>query len=140
MIRRIVVIVVALALVACSSDSKPNAAPGSSASSSAAEAKPGTVSAQETVAVPDMHGTLLRITYHSRSVKDADIEVTGLVAIPSTPPPAGGYPVISFAHGTTGIADECAPSRNPESEALLANALLDKGYLVVATDYEGLGT
>jgi alpha-beta hydrolase superfamily lysophospholipase len=66
--------------------------------------------------------------------------VTGLIAVPSTPAPDGGYPVVTWAHGTTGIADECAPSLEPDSYAGLANALLDAGYVVVGTDYEGLGT
>ncbi|MEO9224735.1 MAG: lipase family protein, partial [Acidimicrobiales bacterium] len=48
--------------------------------------------------------------------------------------------VIAWAHGTTGIADKCAPSLQPVSAIPLANKLLDAGYLVAATDYEGLGT
>jgi pimeloyl-ACP methyl ester carboxylesterase len=52
--------------------------------------------------------------------------------------------VVAWAHGTTGIADACAPSQNrevfwPEArQAVLA--LLRKGYTVAAPDYPGLGT
>ena len=53
--------------------------------------------------------------YHSQSIQGKDIPVTGLIAVPTTPPPAGGYPVVSWAHGTSGIADTCAPSLNPTS-------------------------
>ena len=100
---------------------------------------PGEVIRTEAVSVSGLHGSLLRVMYHSRSIKGADIAVTGYIAIPSTPPPAGGYPVVSWAHGTTGIADECAPSLDG-NDATSFNALLDEGWLVVATDYEGLGT
>ncbi len=58
----------------------------------------------------------------------------------ATPPPAGGYRVVSWAHGTTGIADECAPSLGGPLTVWAANDLLDRGYVVTATDYEGLGT
>ena len=38
-------------------------------------------------------------------------EVSGLVAIPPGVPPKGGWPVIAFGHGTTGVLDKCAPSQ-----------------------------
>ena len=104
------------------------------------EGKPGDVIKTEPVANTKLHGSLTRVMYHSRSIQDQDIPVTGLIAVPNTPPPAGGYPVISWAHGTTGIADTCAPSLSPDDYANVANNLLDAGYVVVATDYEGLGT
>jgi hypothetical protein len=49
---------------------------------------------------------------------------------------------VSWAHGTTGLADVCAPSRSPSVVAELPwlRQLLDRGVVVVATDYEGLGT
>jgi len=101
---------------------------------------PGDVIALEQEPVAGLHGSLYRVMYHSRSVLGKDIAVTGLIAVPATPPPAGGYEVISWAHGTTGIADVCAPSLDPSSYGGFANVLLDQGYLVTATDYEGLGT
>jgi predicted esterase len=57
--------------------------------------------------------------------------------------------VITWAHGTTGVADVCAPSRdfagnpNPTGETYInndLNAWLAAGYAVLRTDYEGLGT
>ena len=78
--------------------------------------------------------------YLSESVQGDPIAVTGLILVPSTPAPSGGYPVVSWAHGTTGIADQCAPSLKPNDLAQLANPLLGAGYVVTATDYEGLGT
>jgi pimeloyl-ACP methyl ester carboxylesterase len=49
---------------------------------------------------------------------------------------------VSWAHPTTGVVDDCAPSTTPEVFALIPGleAFLDAGYVVAATDYEGLGT
>ena len=89
------------------------------------------------------------ILYRSRSVSGKPIAVSGTVDIPKGKAPKGGFKVISYAHGTTGMADVCAPSRNKTSapaygyiaytDAML-NRWLKKGYAIVRTDYEGLGT
>jgi pimeloyl-ACP methyl ester carboxylesterase len=102
--------------------------------------EPGTLINSEVVDAPDLDGTLYRVMYVSRSLQDEPIAVTGLVAVPNSAAPSGGYPVVAWAHGTTGIADECAPSLEAPEAASIANGLLDRGYLVAATDYEGLGT
>ena len=102
--------------------------------------QPGDLIRDETVAAEGLHGTLHRVMYHSRSIRGADIAVTGLVVVPDGPAPAGGWPVMSWAHGTTGIADSCAPSLDASGSIGFANSFLDDGWVVVATDYEGLGT
>ena len=102
--------------------------------------EPGELIASEMVETPNVRGTTWRVMYHSESLQGEDIPVTGLVIVPEGPSPEGGWPVISWAHGTTGLADECAPSIEPDDIAELANPLLDAGYLVVASDFEGLGT
>jgi acetyl esterase/lipase len=58
------------------------------------------------------------------------------------PPPAGGWPVVAWAHGTIGVADVCAPSRWADFYEYgdYLRALTEAGFVVVATDYEGLGT
>ncbi len=78
--------------------------------------------------------------YTSTTVRDATVAVTGVVVVPNTDAPPGGFPVVSWAHGTNGMADECAPSLEPQGAAPLANMLVDKGWLITATDYEGEGT
>ncbi|ABG97581.1 conserved hypothetical protein [Rhodococcus jostii RHA1] len=89
------------------------------------------------------------ITYASQDGNGDPVVVSGTVSIPRTPAPEGGYPVISWAHGTTGVADACAPSADfaggPAHGYLSGvNASLDdwvaRGYAVVSTDYQGLGT
>ena len=52
------------------------------------------------------------LLYHSVTVAGRDIAVSGTVSIPPGEPPAGGWPVLSWAHGTTGVAAMCAPSRD----------------------------
>jgi alpha-beta hydrolase superfamily lysophospholipase len=83
-----------------------------------------------------------RILYHSRSAAGEDVAASGVVLIPSEgKPPAGGWPVIAWAHGTTGVARACAPSlmRNVGHGPFLS-MYVNLGYAVVATDYAGLGS
>ncbi len=84
-----------------------------------------------------------KVLYHSQSIDGSDIAVSGFVVAPDDDPPEDGWPVIAVGHGTTGLADVCAPSRDPN---LLENVLsripelFGFPYVVTATDYEGLGT
>lgn len=84
--------------------------------------------------------TAFTVLYASRSVSDAPVAVSGMVWVPNTP--TAGNPLVSYAHGTTGIADECAPSKSNGSgeTGVIANILVSNGYIFAATDYEGLGT
>ncbi|NKF23580.1 lipase family protein [Solimonas marina] len=70
------------------------------------------------------------------------IVVSGIVYLPKGQPPAGGWPILAWAHGTVGAADVCAPSwTGPSAErGAYINAWLKQGYAVVASDYQGLGT
>ena len=81
-----------------------------------------------------------RILYHSRSLRGQDIAVSGFAAIPTGDAPEGGWPLVAWAHGTTGMADICAPSQRAEANIAQFAPLIAAGYAVVATDYEGLGT
>lgn len=94
-------------------------------------------------------GRRFLITYRSRGPRGQPVVVSGYVLTPKGQPPQGGWPVLAWAHGTTGVADICAPSGfypgGPEYDyhELVMQALdpwLARGYVVVATDYEGLGT
>src|SRR5215218_8569439 len=83
-----------------------------------------------------------KILYHSQALDGSDVAVSGVVVAPTDAAPAGGRPVISWAHGTHGIADQCAPSRRADMVSLLPSIgkVVSQGYVVAATDYEGLGT
>jgi fermentation-respiration switch protein FrsA (DUF1100 family) len=85
------------------------------------------------------------LLYRSTSVKGRPIGVSGFVMLPKGRPPKQGWPVVSWAHGTSGIADSCAPSRDPKGPytfyaATQFTAWLKAGYAIANTDYEGLGT
>lgn len=84
----------------------------------------------------------VRILYHSRSASGEDVAASGVVLFPyDKKPPAGGWPVIAWAHGSTSVGRACAPSlmRNIGHGPFLA-MYVNLGYAVVATDYTGLGT
>lgn len=88
------------------------------------------------------------VLYRSRDVHDKPVAVSGIIALPRTAAPEDGYPIVSWAHGTVGSADTLAPSRDERPAAhpfnqyphKMLNAFLDKGWAVLMTDYEGLGT
>jgi dipeptidyl aminopeptidase/acylaminoacyl peptidase len=103
-------------------------------------AKPGKLIKSERIKSPDLDGTLYRVMYTSTDLNDDAIAVTGLVAIPDGEAPKGGFPVVSWAHGTAGMADKCAPSIAGGGAAPETNKLLARGWVVVASDYQGLGT
>ncbi len=100
------------------------------------------------VPLADAKSTKL-VLYSSRTPQGAKTAVSGSVSVPNGKVPKGGWPVITWAHGTTGVADACAPSRNSVSSPAQAsisyiypdlNEWLRAGYAVVQTDYQGLGT
>ncbi len=86
----------------------------------------------------------LRVLYTSTNGLDnkTPITVSGAIYFPRGVAPIGGWPIIAWTHGTTGIADVCAPSWIPRSsrDSDYLNAWLAQGYAIVATDYQGLGT
>ncbi len=85
----------------------------------------------------------VRILYVSSDWKDGHpIAVSGAVYFPMGIAPPAGWPLVAWAHGTTGVADVCAPSHMARSprDVFYLNAWLKQGYAIVATDYPGLGT
>jgi pimeloyl-ACP methyl ester carboxylesterase len=100
------------------------------------------------VKLQDARSTKL-VLYSSRTPQGAKDAISGSVSLPKGKPPKGGWPVITWAHGTTGVADICAPSRDGLDPSANTgetyingdlNAWLRAGYAVLRTDYEGLGT
>jgi acetyl esterase/lipase len=70
------------------------------------------------------------------------IAVSGVIIIPAGAAPAGGWPIVAWAHPTTGIVPRCAPSLAIFLFQQIAGSrpLLEQGYAIAATDYPGLGT
>jgi acetyl esterase/lipase len=91
----------------------------------------------------DAASTSLRILYTSRDVRwrSGSIPVSGTLYFPSGAPPAGGWPLLAWGHGTAGVADVCAPSwtTHDTRDATYLNRWLTAGFAVVVTDYQGLG-
>ena len=83
------------------------------------------------------------LLYLSHDTGGGDAAVSGTVAIPKGKAPRRGWPIVTWAHGTTGIADACAPSKTGTTASYderLLNRWLRAGFAVARTDYEGLGT
>ncbi len=100
------------------------------------------------VALPSASKMIL-VLYRSLDPKGKPIAVSGTIDLPKGKAPKGGFKSISWAHGTVGAADVCAPSRNvaggPADDYITftngrGDGWLKAGYAVVRTDYEGLGT
>jgi len=114
-----------------------------SAPTDLSKSKPGDLLGQETAS-----GYLfplkkaVRILYHSLDTNGEHVVTSAVVLVPRGPTPRGGWPVIAWAHGTSGVASRCAPSLMRDvwygDEGLLA--MIKGGFAVVATDYHGLGT
>jgi pimeloyl-ACP methyl ester carboxylesterase len=83
------------------------------------------------------------VMYQSTDAAGAPVYVTGTVLVP-TAPATGTRPVVSYAFGTHGLAQRCAPSLQLGAGTDYENpnlvAALQKGYAVVATDYAGYTT
>lgn len=97
-----------------------------------------------------------RVRYRSSDVQGKPTESTGLVIAPAS---AGtNRKVMSWAHGTTGMGDAACPSAQPDPARELTlyfaagsttqidygvpgvQGYLDDGWIVAATDYQGMGT
>lgn len=86
--------------------------------------------------------TAYKILYRSTKPDGTPIAVSGVVIIPAKQAPAGGWPIVAWAHPTTGIVPHCAPSLALFLFQQIAGSrrLLERGYAIAATDYPGLGT
>jgi pimeloyl-ACP methyl ester carboxylesterase len=98
-----------------------------------------------------------KIAYISSDVAGRQTIATGLIIAPVGPAPKEGRPILSWAHGTTGSAQNCGPSQitdptRPLNQYFLMSGnswtdygipngqeFINEGYVVVATDYQGLG-
>ncbi|MDV7614267.1 lipase family protein [Acinetobacter baumannii] len=82
------------------------------------------------------------MTYNMTNVQGKTATATAMVLFPKAIQPKDGYRVVVWEHGTVGVGDGCAPSKNAINPRfkILAETLLAAGYVIVAPDYEGLGT
>lgn len=86
-------------------------------------------------------GPALLLRYRMPAIRGGDTEANALLLLPKGQAPAGGWPLVVWAHGTTGVSDGCAPSHDydGDQDKDYPAALLAEGFAVLAPDYEGLG-
>ncbi|WP_234834842.1 lipase family protein [Mycolicibacterium stellerae] len=96
-----------------------------------------------------------RIMYRSTDVHGNPMAVTGTYFEPYNDWPGGGpRPLLVYGPGTQGQGDQCAPSRQFNQgihwrpyldlafnyEELFVSTMVARGFAIVMTDYQGLGT
>ncbi|WP_167460738.1 alpha/beta fold hydrolase [Nocardia brasiliensis] len=88
------------------------------------------------------------ITYWMTSSDGTPRRASGALFVPQGTPPAGGWPIVAFDHGTTGLGQGCGGESDPgtapashwhEEEDDIMRHLVGQGFAVVAPDYLGLG-
>ena len=117
---------------------------------------PGTLIDREQIDTRISGAQAWRIRYASHDVNGRATESTGLVVAPAAP--GTDRPVVTWCHGTTGLGDVACPSAQPDPARELTvyfsieatrsidfgvpglQGFIDDGWVVCATDYQGLGT
>lgn len=118
--------------------------------------EPGTLIDQREISTAIRGARAWRIRYASLDTNGKPTESTGLVVLPIG---SGSHrPVMTWAHGTTGLGDAACPSAQPDPVRELTvyfsieatqsidygipglQGFIDDGWVVCATDYQGLGT
>lgn len=106
---------------------------------------------QAVASVPSATATLL--THTMPAIAGGETQATSLLIVPDGTPPAGGWPLVAWAHGTTSVAkSSCAPSQTlpdldggltaegfPSNYSAFIASIVGAGYAVIAPDFEGLG-
>src|SRR6201986_2461869 len=104
--------------------------------------QPGTIVRQERIDGAPLGAAAYRTLYRSTGLKGEPIFVSGVIIVPQGEPPAGGRPIVAWAHPTSGVTPRCAPSLAiflfQQIQGL--RSFVERGYVVAATDYPGLGT
>ncbi|MFT4281037.1 lipase family protein [Microbacterium sp.] len=92
---------------------------------------------------------MVRVRFPARRIDGSIGEQTGLVELPTSPPPPAGYPFVVYGHMTTGGSARSAPSigdpthpewRRMSQGDVLCGLLRRRGFAVLRPDYEGLGS
>ena len=121
-----------------------------------AKGEPGSLLSQERIDTPITGARAWRVRYISRDVNDVAHEASGLVIAPDAT--GENRPILTWCHGTTGLGDAACPSAQPDPARELVTyfepratqqidfgvpgmqGFIDDGWVVCATDYQGLGT
>jgi pimeloyl-ACP methyl ester carboxylesterase/uncharacterized membrane protein HdeD (DUF308 family) len=105
--------------------------------------RPGILLRQETTTQGMPAGSRARRILYTTTGLDGKITPASGLVVVSSSAPAGPRPVVLWEHGTTGVAQKCAPSilKDPfTAGAMFSQAqVLAHGWVLVAPDYLGLG-
>jgi acetyl esterase/lipase len=103
---------------------------------------PGSIIRDEEMGSSPPGGIAHRVLYRSTTPDGKPVAVSGVIIVPPGAAPAGGWPIVAWAHPTTGIVPRCAPSLATFLFQQIAGSrpLTDQGFAIAATDYPGLGT
>lgn len=85
---------------------------------------------------------MTRFIYQSENLTGCLVPASAFILWPYSPKSqADGYPIVAWAHGTSGSSVNCAPSNHKTlwQHFLGPFQLAAQGYVVVGTDYAGLG-
>jgi len=107
-----------------------------------AQGTPGSIIRMEPMSGAPLGASAYRVLYRSVGLQGEPIAVSGVIVIPAGVAPAGGRPVVAWAHPTTGVVSRCAPSEAyfVFQTMMGLRDMVRHGYIVAATDYPGLGT
>ena len=121
------------------------------------DGKLGKIVKQEKIKTAIKGAQAWKIAYISSDVAGRNTVATGTIISPVGAIPKEGRPILAWAHGTTGSAQNCGPSQIIDPTRALneyfltdgdswtdfgipnGQEFIDQGYVVVATDYQGLG-
>ena len=118
--------------------------------------QPGSLLSQEPIDTRITGARAWRIRYVTRDLNGVSHEASGLVIAPAGK--GDDRPIFTWCHGTTGLGDAACPSAQPDPARELVTyfepgatqqidygvpglqGFIDDGWVVCATDYQGLGT
>lgn len=118
--------------------------------------KPGDLLSHKEIGTDIKGARAWKVRYVSKDVNDVVTEATGLIIAPEEK--GKDRKVMTWCHGTTGLGDAACPSEEPNPARNLITYFdadstqqhdygvpglqgwIDDGYVVCATDYQGLGT
>ena len=119
-------------------------------------AAPGAILSHQEIGTDINRARAWKVRYVSKDSSGVPTEVTGLVIAPKEK--GENRKVLTWCHGTTGLGDAACPSAQPNPARELATyfdaastqqidfgvpglqGFIDDGYVVCATDYQGLGS
>ncbi|GAB0103837.1 prolyl oligopeptidase family serine peptidase [Nocardia sp. JMUB6875] len=88
------------------------------------------------------NGTI--VDYWTTRSNGEPVKASGALFVPSGPAPAGGWPIMAYDHGTSGMGPGCGGQTDTSkmsrpAEDKVIQYFVNKGFAVVAPDYLGLG-